>query len=586
MRDEKDTIAEFYQKIEQVSEIKMIDINIIPNLDEASKYLRFIVCVEVNANLSLNKEHIDKVFMQEKEKTISYLERRIEKTSNDLLKSRYNHFLYVLTQNNKYCGEAIEYYKIILDQYLQNLEKIDNRISFQKIFDLILSLSKTSKYKINELKEQIHKYLKDENIIFRIKTHIIQKIEESELFKISELSYIPELCIKISRSEIDPHWIKTILNVGLNYALKYPKDKKQLCFEINELLGDNEYRNIKHYDGKPENMVIPHYNQDTYKKMINHYHKAKNKNKLDEAKRLYSDNKKNLKLIKMISRIENQDDDKLNEDLNNQIETLLKAESAMIIFYLCLGNNFILIDNDKLNEYAEEQSNSIISEYCDYYNIDINSNSRKDDKFSHNKFELYALSVKCHLDFMIRIILRSIESKKLSYTKMSNMLKINTFFGSELICNNRITGEEISYTFFQEIDFALKSFFQQCKLYLKKKQPDWRITIDILSLKFEGILRDIINITSQGNTTIFKREDHYTEMLLDDLLRCDTFIKIFNEDDKNLFLYTFTNKGRNIRNNVAHSFYKPQDYNIYNAVLVLLCLLRLTKFSNNNITNS
>lgn len=582
MKDEKDIIDKFYQDLEHISEIGKIDFNIIPNCDVAFEYLRFIVCVEVNASSSLNNEHIDEVFTPIKEKTISYLEGRVEQTSNNFLKSRYYHFLYVLTKNNKYCGKTIECYQIILEQYLQNPEKGYNTLYFEDVLKIIISISEESKYKINELKEQIHKYLKDENIICRIKTRIIQTIKESKLFKISELNYIPELCIKISKAEIDPHWIEINLKLGLYYANKFKENKNQLCCEIYELLGDNEYKNIKHYDGKPENIVIPHYNQATYTNMIYYYKKTENKNKLDEATKLYSDNKKNLKLLKITSRIEHQDDDKLYEVLNSQIEALLKEKSSMIVFYLCFGDGFILIKNDKLNDYEEEQSNSFTSKYFNYSPIDINTNSKIDKTLSHNKFELYGMSMQFNLDFVIRIILKSIESKKLSYSKMINILKRSTFFGHELICN-RITGKEISYTFIQQIDFALKSFFQQCELLIKGKRPDWRITIDILSLKFEGILRDIIGITSGGNTIVMKKEHNTTEMLLDNLLRCNTFIKIFNEDDKNLFQYSFTDKGFNIRNNVAHSFYKPQDYNIYNAVLVLLCVLRLAKFNPNNI---
>ena len=67
-------------------------------------------------------------------------------------------------------------------------------------------------------------------------------------------------------------------------------------------------------------------------------------------------------------------------------------------------------------------------------------------------------------------------------------------------------------------------------------------------------------------------------MLLDDLLRTNACKELFTEEDRNLFYYTFTNKGLNIRNYVAHGFYMPQDYSTYNAILVFLCVLRLVRF--------
>ena len=181
-----------------------------------------------------------------------------------------------------------------------------------------------------------------------------------------------------------------------------------------------------------------------------------------------------------------------------------------------------------------------------------------------------------NIRFIIDVIRSSIESKKLSNSKLSNFLNKHTFFGQELKVS-RADEVDISYTPFEQIDFALKSFFQQCNNLKLGKRQDWRIPIDILSLKFEGILRDIIGLAC-GVITKVDNKGNTSELLLDDLLRCDFFSTVFDEDDKNLFLFTFTNKGFNIRNNVAHSFYKPQDYTIYKAVLVLISILRLAKF--------
>ena len=59
----------------------------------------------------------------------------------------------------------------------------------------------------------------------------------------------------------------------------------------------------------------------------------------------------------------------------------------------------------------------------------------------------------------------------------------------------------------------------------------------------------------------------------------------FRAEDIEFFEYVFTAKGHNIRNNVAHAFYIPQDYGIMQATLVLLCVLRLTTFRLKEIQN-
>lgn len=207
-------------------------------------------------------------------------------------------------------------------------------------------------------------------------------------------------------------------------------------------------------------------------------------------------------------------------------------------------------------------------------------NTRKDESIENEKFRIYHLYLQNCFDHINDFLFYSISSKKLSYARLSTFLNKYTFFGVPLTIN-REDNRNIRYTWFEEIDLALKDFFQQCTKMLSGKKADWRITIDILSIKFEGILRDIINISSGGITTKIDDRGTTTEWILDDLLRCDDFLKIFNEDDRNLFLYTFTNKGLNIRNYVAHSFYKRQDYTVYKAVLVLLSILRLSKYDGN-----
>ena len=574
LEQERTVLDKLYQELEQISNIGILESNIIPLIDSPSTELRFIISIEYNVRLKYNTEHINMVFGLNDEKVKLYLEDRIRQTSNIYLKSKYLHFLYLYTKNNKYCSLAIEVYQKLLTIYLKNQSKNHNTLHVYEVLEIIISLSETTKNKTEELKKQIINYLNNPKVINRIKTHIIQAIAKSNLFKVPELSNIPQLCITISKYETESNWIEINLELGLSFALKFPKNQTQIR-KIFELLGDNEYQNIRPYDGKPEDIFIPHYNQSTYAKMMGFYQNAKNIVKLEEATRLYNRNKKNLKFFKITSRIEHKNDDEIIESLNSHFESIVNESTPLFILDLCLGDRLLFMPNDKLVELAEVHSNKLTSELFTPVVVDINVNNRSVDSFDFYKFQLYGISVHKSLQFVINLIIKTIVSKKLSYSKLINELNKRTFLGENLVlASNKV---EISYTWVLEIDFALKSFFSQCNLFLKGKTADWRVTIDTLSLKFEGILRDIIGIECGCITKIDKNENT-TEMLLDDLLRCDCFSTIFDEDDKNLFLYTFTNKGLNIRNNVAHSFYKSNDYTFDKAVLVLLCVLRLAKF--------
>lgn len=66
-------------------------------------------------------------------------------------------------------------------------------------------------------------------------------------------------------------------------------------------------------------------------------------------------------------------------------------------------------------------------------------------------------------------------------------------------------------------------------------------------------------------------------MLLEDLLNSGKLKEVFGDDDIFLFKSVFTNEGYNIRNDVAHSFYMPDEFTANKALLVFLCIMRIAK---------
>ncbi|MBK7764421.1 MAG: DUF4209 domain-containing protein [Bacteroidetes bacterium] len=97
------------------------------------------------------------------------------------------------------------------------------------------------------------------------------------------------------------------------------------------------------------------------------------------------------------------------------------------------------------------------------------------------------------------------------------------------------------------------------------KTTNYILSVDSLTMKFEGALRDFIRLCG-GSTSIFKK-DELQEQLLDELLENPITQNYFTVNDVELFKYTFTKKGKNLRNNVAHSFLDFSDYNFQSASL-------------------
>ncbi|WP_419801597.1 DUF4209 domain-containing protein [Mucilaginibacter sp.] len=573
--EEQDILNNLYLKLEKIEECFAL---IQPdNFDwnTASDELRLMLSIEYNSLSKLKVDHTQEIFTYRKTIVEEYLNERINETQNHLLKAKYNHFLYCLTTHNKFGNQAIEEYQKNLELYLGNPNQEDVSLNFQEALDIIIHLTKSTNHKKEEFKKQIHNYLKDHQICNRIKTYIISSILKSDLFKgtIIELDYISKLCIDLAKNEIKHRFVEMNLQLGLDIAKKLQQNS-EIQKAINELLGDNEYKNIRQYDGKPESIIIPHQNRKTYKNIIQYYKNATNIVKHDKAVLEYNENKKNCKLLKFSAKIGNSDEKKrIYEEL---FFSIINSSTKNILYQLILGNNLMFIPDEYLEKYAEENKNNFMYQYFKLNRIDINNNEKDVEIKEHLKFEAYSLYLSNTLYFYYDVIMTSFECKKLSYNKVAKELSINLFFGQELIITRN--DQNLSYTWFSMLDIGLKSFFEQLKLVLRNKQPDWRFSIDFLSLKFEGVLRDIVDLTG-GIITKTDKNGNTTELILEDLLRSDSLKEVFNKDDLNLFQHTLTNKGYNIRNNVAHSFYIPQDYTWCKAVLVFLCVLRLAKYN-------
>jgi Domain of unknown function (DUF4209) len=576
--EEQKLINKYYLQLENISKVN----EYIPltdfNWEHSSLELKQMLSVEHNALCKISPDHINKVFSEQKPETGNYLSQRLAATKNNLLKAKYLHFLYCLETNHLHGHQAIDQYQLALAGSLKSDMQSDIHVEFKDILDVIIQLSTTLNYKVNELKTQIHHYLNAKDIYPRLKTWIIMSIIGSKLYKLTELEYIPALCQGLAAQETEHRFIEINLELGLQVATKLQTGDKQRT--LNELLGDNEYKQIKPIENNVENIIVPHQNNSTYIKIIQYYKHAKKLEKQKQAIAAYNANKKHCRFLKISAQVEVKNHEERNKAIQQLFYGIVSSPGKFIFAELISGANLLFIPHQLLDDYREKslQNKEEEKESTDFFNTmvsDLNNNSQHVDKLEHLLFNMYSECVSQTIAFTTDIILTSILNRKLSYAKAEKFLLVSTYFGQEMTITRN--GEDCSYNWMQMIDIGLRDFFKQCQLLMARKRPDWRCTIDFLSLKFEGILRDMVGLTD-GVISKVDKNGNTTDLLLDDLLRSSAIETIFTKDDINLFQYVFTSKGYNIRNNVAHSFYKPHDYTINKAILVFLSVMRLAKY--------
>jgi hypothetical protein len=231
--------------------------------------------------------------------------------------------------------------------------------------------------------------------------------------------------------------------------------------------------------------------------------------------------------------------------------------------------------NEKIKNSVNKQiEQQITQQFLGSVLVDINNNTTSVSSEGLGMHQYYHIFLQNHtLPFLTELLKRAIDRRKLNYAKLRKALR-KTAFGI-LFEDTRGSGK-IEYSWFSLIDIGIQEFLKQFLKEIKQKPADWRFSVEFLSLKFEAILRDIIQFAGGEVTSV--RENGDTELLLLDKLLDSVVIKeVFNEDDVFLFRHTFTKIGLNIRNNVAHGLYKPSDYTLSKAFPVFLSVLRLNK---------
>ncbi len=193
---------------------------------------------------------------------------------------------------------------------------------------------------------------------------------------------------------------------------------------------------------------------------------------------------------------------------------------------------------------------------------------------------MYGLYLKLFtLPYLNKIFFDGIIGQKINYKTLIDYLYIDSWLGSTI--QDTETNFSYAYNWISLIAPSLHEYFAQTEYGLKSINPktNYILALDSLTIKFEGALRDFgkkIGITS----TISGKKNVLREKYIEEILADDELKKYFNENELFFFNYLFVSKdGFNLRNNIAHSFFKFNNYSYELMHLVILAFLRLSKYS-------
>lgn len=498
-----------------------------------------------------------------------YLEFRLEDSKNNWLKSRYAHILWEKYKHKKFAESALTEYSACINQI-----KSEEARELSIIVSAIFYISKTTKIDIEKVRIFTIELMRETPLW--MKGSILREALHHNILEKSKLvSIANEVEILVDLKDADSYFTnENNLKIALQLFQKIGKS----VTKVYSLFAQNEDLIINQHPNDEEFIKITYVGNKAL------YHKqAKEIEKYDATMREYIRLKKSVKLNKISIPLGDDATIKFNEFLNLKSNFLLQRPAEEILAYFAEIED-ILVDSGKLRKIAEGRVNKSFMHLLNTITFDINTNFKvltEKEKIDKEVLNSYIIShnIQCYTLFL-KVFSQGIISGKLNYYNVYSFFEKYSWYGQKTkrSINQDSTNDNSSWL--SLLAPGLHSLFAQYELSIllnTNKVNNFILAIDSLTLKFEGVLRDFIRLCG-GNTSKDKNGE-LKEQLLEELLENEMVVKYFSTKDIDLFKFTFTSRGNNIRNNVAHSFMEFSDYGFSVASLVFLCILRLGKYT-------
>ena len=497
------------------------------------------------------------------EDDLEYLKLRAEQVFNTKLKAKYNHIMWLShIKNRNFAVNAVDNYLIFLKETSFDPEDTTRCKVFSRLFENLFLLSQQVCYNTDIVLEYINGLIGKGKINVYEEYCIMSFIAESGRKINSTLIFFSDYCNEVVENDNFSEFKKDFLKLQIILLQKIGRSSAQFYNKLAELY-------IEEAEKYKEGFVL----QSFYLKAVKNYQKAGNKIKVEETSLLMEKAKNNLNLKSVKFESSNKKIDLYCDAVESSIEDLMVNHSTDDIYRYLITCPYIFPKAEELEKYSDSQLMRLIS--VTKFDQNRNISTPSGGIFNNYDFTIKGLSI-FHLKVFFE---KGSASGKLSFESLSNYIMYETWYGENV---EHIKSDQtiISFKWADLILPALQSFFDQ--LYIdssinKIHHQAYILCIDSLTIKFEGLLREFSR--KIGAQTIEIKENFTEERIaFDKLLDNQKLIEVVPEDDIALFKYIFTSKGINLRNNIAHCFYKPMEYRTQWMWLLIAALLKLGNY--------
>lgn len=538
-----------------------------------------IIKSELNGIFSFENESGDVVQFPNldefNEDDFSYIGNRTKKTTNNLLKFRYYS---ILCNKSPHFDTA----KICVDLSWDLINDFESMIFTQDIrvsdFINIVLNSYAFSFKFNiekgRIKSKILELIYNDEFwnskYYFIPYSLIQHIlDEKKNF--DDITGLDDVCWNIAeniKKENSDHLVIMLLELGEKVDFKLQNNSYNWRLGIGEIYE-------KMCDESEENTKKPYLCLSA----IENFKKAGDKSKVDELLKTYNSEYSGMFNLGRFS-VELEDYYKSIDFINQVAEDLVENHDSDYILKYLTGDPDLRDTYKSTLKFVETSKKDFpLLRMCQ--TVLINSEGEIFERFTTDEerdnfaaMEYYSKGITLmYLPFLTRVINLSIIRGKLSSEILLNFITKNSWLGLDEI---PILGEN---KLLSMISPAIQVYFSEWDiLFLHDySHPQFVLTIDSLIPKIEGIIKLIYSLDNSikeptGDETL---QDKPLNRILG-----DSEFDVLPEEDLFFLRFLLIEKaGLNLRNKVAHCLMEKVEYNVGNANLLILALLKLCAFN-------
>jgi len=524
------------------------------------------------------------------EETYAYLKERATSTKNPVLKAHYGHILWCSPHKEyELVKQTIDSYLVLIGIYEEkDRESLTEHYGLRvlEVMRNLLALCYQIDYRTDdtkkELKRIIREYNRESTSSFKLRVDLIRwTLEQKKKFSDDDFGEIEEVCFTIAND---------LTKSGRVYNAI---DMLKLGSKVDARLGKQSHNwkediaksHEKQIEMAGSNLAASTHCMDA----IECYKELKNQKKVKELEKKYSEIKTSLEMSKISPSPEIQEHiRKAIDQCKESAKEVVARESTEIIEFLMLSPDLVPT-YDELEKRAKEHAEQFIMQY--FFPIaPIDQSGHTSQHFTDDEEkEYYGILKELDDDLRFGIVLaneifiESIKNGRLTFNGLFDYLSKNSWFGKNLgkrLPNN----ERMPYNWLNMLAPPIQEYFGQMEHYLRNPEyyPSMVLCIDSLTLKIEGLLRDICELS--GVSTFYTIKDKKgrpvaREKDIHALLYEESVKALFSKDDLLFFKFLLVEKaGYNLRHRVAHSLMLFQEYQVGIMHLLIMALLRFGKY--------